>query len=247
MDCNCYVSLWIFWIDRQIAVGKGTRIGTEIFPQLTYSSTTDIIVGDVYISSVNPVYWLFDFPTNATSACTTHGLNPATTNPMNTTSTGFNPTTINTKHTTLPGLNPTTISTIETRTRRVHPTSNNTTSTTIPGFRLTSMIISETTTSGFSQEPKSTNAPTKTTRPGYNPTTTSTTETSPAFNPTIIGSPETTTPGFDPTSVGTIFARATTTSGTTKNIETTSTKMPCICSCNNLTLTEDELNTRFNC
>lgn len=54
-------------MDGQIAIGKGTRIGTDIFYQSTYSSTTDIILDNISINSVNLVYWLFDFPQNATS------------------------------------------------------------------------------------------------------------------------------------------------------------------------------------
>ncbi|CAG2242167.1 unnamed protein product [Mytilus edulis] len=122
-----------------------------------------------------------------------------------------------------------------------NPETMNTTETTAPEFDPTSIIITDTTLPGLDQTTIST-METRTT--GFTPTTLSTTETtSPGFNPTTISSIETNTPGFDQTSVGTIITRATTTSETTTKFETN--KIPCICSCNNVTLTEDELITKI--
>lgn len=67
MNCSCYISLWISWLDRQIAIGKGTMIGTDICNKLTISSTTDINVDDIYLKSFSAAYWLFDFSQNATA------------------------------------------------------------------------------------------------------------------------------------------------------------------------------------
>ncbi|CAG2252619.1 unnamed protein product [Mytilus edulis] len=211
MDCNCYVSLWISWIDGRIAVGKGTRIGNDVCNQLDYSWTTDINVTDIYISSNTIAYWLFAFPENTTSACSTNGTDGTV---------GIGPETINTTETTLPEFVSTTTSKIETTTPGFDSTSINSTETTTPGFYLTSINTTVTTT------------------PGFFPTTISTTETTfPGYNPTTISATETTTPGFAPISVGMVN----TTPGTTKNIKTTSTKKSCICPCSNFTMTEDEL------
>ncbi|VDH88709.1 Hypothetical predicted protein [Mytilus galloprovincialis] len=263
MDCNCYVSLWISWIDGRIAVGKGTRIGTDACNQLDYSWTTDINVTDIYISSNTTAYWLFAFPENTTSACSTNGTDGTV---------GIGPETINTTETTLPGFVSTTTSKKETTTPRFDPTSINTTETTLPGFVSTTTSKIETTTPGFennftgfvstttskietpipgfdstSINSTETTTPgfyltsintTITTTPGFFPTTISTTETTfLGYNPTTISATKTTTPGFAPISVGMVN----TTPGTTKNIETTSTKKSCICPCSNFTMTEDEL------
>ncbi|CAG2242168.1 unnamed protein product [Mytilus edulis] len=241
MDCNCNVSLWISWIDGRIAVGKGTRIGNDVCNQLDYSWTTDINVTDIYISSNTIAYWLFAFPENTTSACSTNGTDGTV---------GIGPETINTTETTLPEFVSTTTSKIETTTPGFDPTSINTTETTLPGFVSTTTSKIETTTPGFdstSINSTETTTPgfyltsintTVTTSPGFFPTTISTTETTfPGYNPTTISATETTTPGFAPISVGMVN----TTPGTTKNIKTTSTKKSCICPCSNFTMTEDEL------
>ncbi|CAG2242166.1 unnamed protein product [Mytilus edulis] len=192
--------------------------------------------------------------TTETTETTTPGVDSTSINTTETTTSGFDPTSImttETTETTTPGVDPTSINTTETTTLGVDPTSINRTETTTPEFYPTSINTTVTTTPELfpisinttaSSTPglylTSTNT-TETTTPELFPTTISTTETtSPGYNPTTISKTETTTQGFAPTSIGMVTA---TTSGTTKNIETPSTKKSCICPCNNSTMTENEL------
>ncbi|VDI03894.1 Hypothetical predicted protein [Mytilus galloprovincialis] len=159
--------------------------------------------------------------TPISSTDTTPEFASTTINSTDTTKSEFASTTISSSDKTTPALDLTGISTAETTTPEFAPTTISSTDTTTPALDLTGISTTETTTPGFASTT-------------INSTDTTTRE----LDLRGISTAGTTTPGFDPTTISTIISTATTSSRTTGH---SSTKTPCTCSCNNFTMTEDEL------
>ncbi|XP_071142059.1 uncharacterized protein [Mytilus edulis] len=148
----------------------------------------------------------------------------------------FASTTISSTDTTKPEFASTTISSTDTTTPALDLTGISTAETTTPEFASTTISSTDTPTPALDLTGIST---TGTTTPEFASTTISSTDTTtPELDLRGISTAGTTTPGFDPTTISTIISTATTSSRTTGR---SSTKTLCTCSCNNFTMTEDEL------
>ncbi|VDI02935.1 Hypothetical predicted protein [Mytilus galloprovincialis] len=92
LNCDCYVNLWVAWLQWYIKAGTGIRgNGEGEFINLTDLFFYGEII-DIEIYSTSHAYWNFEFTANSTNACTSTvpGSNDTAVNTTTTTSSTAN-------------------------------------------------------------------------------------------------------------------------------------------------------------